>query len=570
METAVDLVGILNLVLFAVVAFVCVRQWRRERAVTAFWAALAFVTLAWVIVAGRLFPEKPDTVLEHAIQRIDLATLLLFPYFLYRFAVAFEPTGRPLARFVDALSFVLVAVTLFLPEIPGEGEAWSRYYAAYVAAFVVHWSVLLLIVSWRLWRGGRGEATVARRRMMMLAFASTLLTLALVAAVVASEEDSVLELLANLLGTASAVAFVLGFAPPGALRALWRRPEQTRMQLAIGELMTAETEEDVALRVLPPMARMVGARGIALETEGGRRLGEYGWTEGPANGDLRRHEFPFGTLIVRTSAFAPFFGDEERKLLQALGSLTGLALDRARLFAQERAARRTLEHADELKSQFVALAAHELRSPVGAIYGLSETLAARRAALSPDQLEQIQLSLTEQIRRLRELVEQLLDLSRLDAEAVPINPQPVNVRERLEEIVKSVASHNSARIEIEADPALVAQVDVDALDRIVSNLLVNACRYGEPPVTVRASQDSAGVLRVTVEDGGPGVPDDFVPQLFERFARGAASASEVTGTGLGLAIARSYARAHSGEVSYRKAAPRGAAFELTLPALTAA
>ncbi len=92
-----------------------------------------------------------------------------------------------------------------------------------------------------------------------------------------------------------------------------------------------------------------------------------------------------------------------------------------------------------------------------------------------------------QIRRLRELVEQLLDLSRLDAEAVTINPQRVRVRERLERIVHAVAPLDASRIGIEADAALEADVDVDALERIVSNLLVNACRYGEPPVVVRAT-----------------------------------------------------------------------------------
>jgi signal transduction histidine kinase len=170
---------------------------------------------------------------------------------------------------------------------------------------------------------------------------------------------------------------------------------------------------------------------------------------------------------------------------------------------------------------------------------------------------------------LRELVEQLLDLSRLDADAVAINPQRVRVRERLEEIVKSVSPLESDRIAIDADPSLEADVDIDALDRIVSNLILNAFRYGEPPVTLKATQE-LGVLHVTVEDSGPGVPEEFVPQLFDRFARSAESAGAVTGTGLGLAIAQSYARAHSGEVIYRPARPRGAAFELTLPALTAA
>ena len=339
------------------------------------------------------------------------------------------------------------------------------------------------------------------------------------------------------------------------------------MQDAIGDLMGATSEEEVAARVLPPMASMVGARGIALEAPDGTRIGMWG-TLDEGDGDVARWELPFGQLVVRTSTFAPFFGDEERKLLAALGSLTGLALDRARLFSQERAARESLERADELKGEFVALAAHELRSPVGAIYGLSETIAKRGDQLPPEQLEELKSTLTMQIRRLRELVEQLLDLSRLDAEAVVIRPQRVLVRDRLDEIVRSVTPLESARIDLEVDPALEADLDVPALDRIVSNLILNACRYGEPPVLVSAATEQ-GTLRVTVQDHGPGIPAEFVPLLFDRFARSAGSAAS-PGTGLGLAIARSYARAHSGEVSYRPAAPHGAAFELVLPAFAPA
>jgi signal transduction histidine kinase len=564
---AVEFVGIVNLVLFAGIAVVCVRQWRRERAITAFWAALAFVTLTWVIVVGRLLSDDPQGLLEKTVQRLDLAILLLFPYFLYRFATAFEPTSRPLARFVDSLSVILVTATFALPMVPTEGESWPWWFVAYVVAFLVHWSVLLIIVAIRLWRAGRAEAAVARRRMRMLAFASTALTGALVLSLAAGDEDSLGSLLVSLLATLSGVAFLLGFAPPAILRVLWRRPEQTRMQEAIGGLMTATSEYEVAARVLPPMASMVGARGIALESLDGTRIGSHGAID-ETDGDTARWELPFGRLVVRTSTFAPFFGDEERKLLSTLGSLTGLALDRARLFAQERSARETLQRADELKSEFVALAAHELRSPVGAIYGLSETLAERADQLAPSQVEELRSSLTTQIRRLRELVEQLLDLSRLDAEAVVIRPQRVRVRDRLEEIVDSIAPLESVPIELEVDPSLEAELDVEALNRIVSNLIVNACRYGEPPVLVSAAQEN-GTLRVTVRDNGPGVPAEFVPQLFDRFARSAETAAS-PGTGLGLAIAQSYARAHSGEVSYRPAAPHGAAFELVLPAMVAA
>ena len=567
MRQAVELVGIVNLVLFAAVAVVCARQWWRERAVTALWATLAFVALAWVVIAGRVLPGDTDGIAFEVIERLDLAILLIFPYLLYRFAVAFEPTSRPLARFVDSLSASLVTATFVLPRLPAEGESWPWWFTAYAAAFVVHWSVLLLMVALRLWRAGRGEASVARRRMKMLALASTALIAALVLALASPSDDDPLALAIAMLGAASAVAFLLGFAPPAVLRALWRRPEQEQMQAAVGELMMATTASEVAARVLPPMARMVGARGVALEDAGGERIASHGSVD-ESQGNLTHLSFPFGRIVVRTSTFTPFFGDEERRLLTALGSLTSLALDRARLFARELEARTALERADELKSQFVALAAHELRSPVGAIYGISETIAARGPLLAPERLAELHDTLTQQIRRLRELVEQLLDLSRLDAEAVTIKPQRVLVRGRLEQIVRAVAPDESTPIEIEADDGLEAHVDVAALDRIVSNLLLNACRYGEPPVVVRATE-AGGVLHVTVEDSGPGVPTEFVPQLFDRFARSSGTAASVTGTGLGLAIARSYARAHSGEVSYRPARPRGAAFEVVLRALAA-
>ena len=570
MRQAVELVGVVNLVLFTTIAVVAVRQWRREPArSTGLWAALAFVSLAWVIVAAEIFATNPDDAPSKIIERVDLAIFLLFPYLLYRFSSAFYAGPRPLARFVDGLSTLLVIGTFALPYLPAEGESWPWWFVLYAIAFLVHWSVLLTLVAVRLWLAGRTEATVTRRRMRMLAFASFAITAALLLAVAVGEDKSTGALVVGLVGTLSAIAFILGFSPPWALRIMWRRPEQARVQEAIGHLMTATTEEDVAARVLEPMALIVGARGVALEDAYGRRIGTHGTVEREAGEELTTWAFPFGRLILHTSAFAPYFGDEERKLVQTLGSLTGLALDRARLFAQEREARTALERADQLKSQFVALAAHELRTPVGAIYGLSETIAERGLQLAPERLEELQHMLTQQIRRLRELVEQLLDLSRLDAEAVVIKPQRVAVRERIEEIVRTVAPLMRERIMIDVDETLVAEVDVDALDRIVTNLVSNACRYGAAPISVSADE-LHGVLHVTVSDSGPGVPEEFVPQLFTRFARSSASASTVTGTGLGLAIARSYARAHRGEVSYRPAAPRGAAFELTLPRLTPA
>ena len=257
MRQAVEVVGVVNVVLFVAVALVAVRAWRRDpRERTGFWAALAFVSLAWVIVAGRVFPEDPADLAGKAVQRADLAVFLLFPYLVYRFAVAFEPTGRPLARFVDTLSVLLVVGTFSLPYLPAEGESWPWWFALYAVAFLVHWSVLLCLVAWRLWRASRQEATVARRRMQLLAFAATAVVVALLVGVAAPDQGEPGALVGALIGTASGLAFLLGFAPPAPLRFAWRRPEQARMQEAIGELMTATSERDVVERVLPPMAEI--------------------------------------------------------------------------------------------------------------------------------------------------------------------------------------------------------------------------------------------------------------------------------------------------------------------------
>jgi signal transduction histidine kinase len=558
---AVQIVGIANLVLFVLAAIVAVRQWRANPGNRAgLWAAMAFLVLAFVVVFGRLVPTDPDRLIEHVGQRLDVALLVLFPYLLYRFTTAFEAPTLRLERFLALMTAVLLVATVALPHYPTEDEPRPWWFIAYLALFLLHWTILLVTVSVRLWRAGSGQPSVARRRMRTLAGAAIVITGALFLAAAGPDSDSGLALAVGLIATASAVGFVLGLAPPFLLRLVWRRPEQRQLQLAVTGLMTATTPHEVAGKVLEPLARMVGARRAAIYDNEGTLLAEHEAAPVETGPDVTSVDFQAGRLVVETTAFAPYFGDEERKLLASVASLTGVALDRARLFAQERAAREALEHADELKTQFVALAAHELRSPVATIYGFAQTIRHRGHELVPERRAELETQLYEQIDRMRELVEQLLDLSRLEANAVDIQPERLVVGTRLREIVAGAVPQNEADVRVDADPRLEATVDARALDRIVSNLLVNAFRYGRPPVVVRAGPAESG-LSIVVEDAGPGVSPEFVPQLFERFARGGTQ-----GTGLGLAIARSYARAHRGELVYRPASPHGALFEVVLPA----
>jgi signal transduction histidine kinase len=376
----------------------------------------------------------------------------------------------------------------------------------------------------------------------------------------------------------SVVIFLIGFSPPKVLRTLWRSAEQERMQQAITRLLTfAQSQEEIAGRVLEPAAAIVGARAIAIRNADGRVVaasnvpgGEWDALEGGHEPpqlwpetevlDLEVHG---GSIVVWTTPYAPFFGEEELGLLRTVGALTALALDRVRLFQAEHDARLELERANEVKLNFIALAAHELRTPMTTIHGFVTTLHHLSERLDQEQRDQVGNALLAQSERMVRLVEQLLDLSRLDAEAIEIAPEPIALRPQLEEIIAGSAPVPEA-VEIDVPPEAVAIVDRHAIERIVSNLVANAFRYGLPPVIVRTSQTDRH-LRLSVEDRGRGVPAEFVPDLFERFTRSNRSREAAAGTGLGLAIARSYARAHGGDLLYEDAIPHGARFQLVLP-----
>jgi signal transduction histidine kinase len=244
------------------------------------------------------------------------------------------------------------------------------------------------------------------------------------------------------------------------------------------------------------------------------------------------------------------FTRADTELLQLVADRVAIAVERARLHEQ------TLE-LDQLKLNFVAVASHELRTPATSVYGIVATLRERRATLDAGVVRQLEEALWEQSVRLRRLIEQLLDLSRLDARAIHVTPRRIALATLLDELVNSVDVED---VRLEVEPALEVFADPVAIERVVTNLLVNAGRYGSPPVTVSARQDDSYV-RIAVEDEGPGIAEELQPRLFDRFERGS-QASE--GTGLGLSIAKAYARAHGGDLFYD---PReaGARFEFIFP-----
>ncbi len=252
-----------------------------------------------------------------------------------------------------------------------------------------------------------------------------------------------------------------------------------------------------------------------------------------------------GTLTPRR------FAREEVELLQLVAERVASAIERAQVHEE-------LIQLDQLKLNFVAIASHELRTPATAVYGVLKTLVARGPDLGEELREELLRVGVEQGERLRRLLEELLDLSRLDARAITVEPRPVVLKAALTDVVRGAHSVTDA-VELDIPDDLAAVVDPLVLERVVSNLVANAVRYGAPPIRIVA-QTRDRHLRVAVEDSGPGVPKELEGRIFDRFARGGAD----TGHGLGLAIARAYAQAHGGDLVYDRR-PGGARFELLIP-----
>ena len=250
-----------------------------------------------------------------------------------------------------------------------------------------------------------------------------------------------------------------------------------------------------------------------------------------------------GSLVRRS------FTSDDVELLQLVSQRVAIAIERAQLHEE------TLQ-LDQLKLNFVAIASHELRTPATSVYGALTTLVERRG-LPPETREELLVTAQQQSDRMRQLIEQLLDLSRLDANALGVKPRPVVLHSVLSAIAAAAPGDVPLQLDVPVDLAVVA--DPLVLERIVSNLLANAIRHGAPPIRISVEQAN-GSFCISVEDEGGGVPEELRERLFERFTRVDAGG----GSGLGLAIARAYARAHGGELLYFEG-ERGARFDLIVP-----
>jgi PAS domain S-box-containing protein len=318
-----------------------VLRWRQRGGEPAGWVALAFTSLALTLVLGRLVPEGSATLVARALDQVALGCLLAFPYLLFRFATSFRSASHRLDRVVAAAAAALVAWAVLLPQ-PGGEIARGGWSGAFVVTAIVYWTAVSAAVAVQLWRGGTGQPAVARSRMRLLSVASLVLSAAILLAGASTGERST-RLSAAVHSTAlvSCLLFLAGFVPPPALRRLSRRTATVALRRGAGQLVRATRPDEVLAYLLPQVVELVGGRGAAITDPHGRTLAAHGdlpdeTGDQPDAPGVIRLELSVGSLRVWSSAYMPFFGDEEVEIVGFLGTLADLALERTR--AGERAA----------------------------------------------------------------------------------------------------------------------------------------------------------------------------------------------------------------------------------------
>jgi len=240
-----------------------------------------------------------------------------------------------------------------------------------------------------------------------------------------------------------------------------------------------------------------------------------------------------------------------------------VALAQARAAEELQEANNRLRQADELKSEFMAITAHELRNPIAVLGGFASILLDRSHQLEEDERRQLLRGVGTQAARLNRLVEDLLVASRLDAGALEIHRDELDLGPLIAEASSGVAGVDGTPIEVDCPPVLTVVGDRDRLNQMLVNYISNAVRYGSPPLRVEA-RPRDGFAEVRVLDAGGGVEPEVVPRLFEKFSR--ATQSATGGTGLGLFIVRGLARAQGGDAWYEPGDPAGACFAFSVPA----
>lgn len=229
----------------------------------------------------------------------------------------------------------------------------------------------------------------------------------------------------------------------------------------------------------------------------------------------------------------------------------------------------SIKKLEQVRKDFVANVSHEIKTPVAAISGFAETLMEEEGK-NPETVREFSRIIFDESQRLSRLVNRLLELSRIESEDRKLHIEKVNISQLIQDTINIMKQKNDCHgknIDFSNDRPVIINGDPDVIAQVLINLLDNAIKYGpdKDHIVVRA-EESADEIKISVEDHGPGIPENEIGRVFERFYRVDKTRSRKTGgTGLGLAIAKHLVENHGGEIRLETVNGRATIFSFTVP-----